>query len=217
MDDDWIESFRREAADRSQGEMRETFARILAGEIREPGTFSIKTLRTVGALSQSTAALFRRAVSLRVSMEIAVSSIGSGFRVHVQDARIPSLGGDLGQNHLQNQGLDYNRLIDLTENGLLHPDYSSWHIYNPAMRQPKIDPKGTVVPLVHQGQEWALIPLPAFKAGSELKIHGAKFTAVGEELLHIVDIEEDPAFLDKIRAYLKSQHVEMIPLSSSAT
>ena len=35
--DDWIESFRREAADRSQGEMRETFARILAGEISEPG------------------------------------------------------------------------------------------------------------------------------------------------------------------------------------
>ncbi|MYJ71510.1 MAG: DUF2806 domain-containing protein, partial [Rhodospirillaceae bacterium] len=54
IDDDWIESWRREAADRSQGEMRETFARILAGEISAPGTFSIKTLRTGRALGQST-------------------------------------------------------------------------------------------------------------------------------------------------------------------
>ncbi len=217
IDDDWIESFRREAADRSQGEMRETFARILAGEIRQPGMFSIKTLRTVGALSQSTASLFRRAASLRVGMEIGVPDAGVGSRIQVFDARIPALGGQLGDNHLKNKGLDYVRLIELTENGLLHPEYNSWYTYNPAMPHPKIGPEGGVVPFIHQGQRWALIPLPSFKAGSELRIHGAKFTTVGQELLHIVDIESNAEFRDKVRAYLKGQHVEMVALSPSTT
>ena len=214
IDDDWIDSFRREAADRSQGEMRETFARILAGEIHEPGTFSIKTLRTVGALSQSTANLFRKAASLRVSLESMTSNDDSP-RLYVQDARIPALGGNLGQNHLKSKGLDYGRLIDLTENGLLHPEYNSWHQYDNAMPNPQLG--GHVSVLIHQDQKWALIPLPSFKVGSALKIHGAKFTTVGQELLHIVDIESDTAFLDKVRAFLKSQHIEMIALSSSTT
>ena len=217
IDDDWIESFRREATDRNQGEMREAFAKILAGEISEPGSFSIRTLRAVGALDQSTATLFRKAASLRVGMEVAITNPRSGSRFHVFDARIPSLGGNLGQNHLQEDGLDYGRLIELTENGLLHSDYSSWHIYNSAMPNPTIGLKGGVVPFVHQGQEWALIPMPTFKAGSELKIHGAKFTTVGQELLHIVDIESNLAFLGKVRAYLKGQGIEMLSLPSDQT
>ena len=205
--DDWIESFRREAADRSQGEMRETFARILAGEISEPGTFSIKTIRTVGTLSQSTAELFRRAASLRLGMEVVASKDGSAPRLLVLDARIPSLGGNLGQNHLKNEGLSYERLIELTENGLLHHDYKSWKPYTP----------GIPIPVIHQDQKWALIPSSNFQAGSEFRIEGAEFTTVGKELLGIVDIESDDSFLDKVRTYLKGQHLEMVPFQSSTT
>ena len=215
IDDDWIESFRREAADRSLGEMRETFVRILAGEIREPGAFSIKTLRTVGALSQSTAKLFRKAASLRVSIEI-IASDNVSPRLHVQDARVPSLGGRLNQNYLQNEGLDYGRLIKLTENGLLHPDYASWHLYDSVIASPLLNGRAAAH-LFHQDQKWVLIPLLGFKASESLKIRGAKFTTVGQELLHIVDIERDAAFLNKVRTYLKSQHLEMVTLSSSTT
>ena len=215
IDDDWIESFRREAADRSQGEMRETFARILAGEIREPGAFSIKTLRTVGALSQSTANLFRKAASLRVSMEIIASNNGYP-KLHVLDARVPSLGGNLGQNYLQDEGLSYDHLIKLTENGLLHPDYDSRHPYDLVIANLSLGSRA-LAHLFHQDQKWNLIPLPSFKSGNSLMIPGAKFTTVGQELLHIVDIESDAAFLDKVRTYLKSQHVEMVTLSSSTT
>ena len=213
IDDDWLESFRREAADRSQGEMRETFARILAGEIRDPGTFSIRTVRTVGSLSQSTASLFRKAASLRVSMEIMASQDGAAPRLLVLDARIPSLGGNLGDNHLRDEGLDYGRLIELTENGLLHHDYSSWRTYNVAMPNPQLGGRATI-PLVHQDQQWVLVPQPDFRDGSELRIYGAAFTTVGSELLKIVDTERDAAFLEKVRTYLKRQHVEMIPTTT---
>ena len=217
IDDDWIESFRREAADRSQGEMKEAFTRILAGEIQEPGSFSIRTLRTVGALSQSTAHLFRKAASLRVGMEIVAADADSRPRRHILDARIPSLGGKLGDNHLMDQGLDYSRLIELTESGLLHPEYNSWHDYDLAVFSQQNPLKNTVIPVVHQDQEWTLIPLPNFKMPGQFKIHGAKFTTVGQELLQIVDIERDPEFLDRVRTYFKSQHLEMAALSSRMT
>ena len=213
--DDWLESFRREAAARSQGEMRETFARILAGEIREPGTFSIKTLRTVSALSQYTANLFREAASLRVSKEIIVLDKVSP-RYLVEDARVPSLGGELDQNFLLDEGLDYNRLINLTENGLLHPDYNSWHKYDLTMPNTHLGGRARAH-LFHQNQRWDLIPLPSFKTGESLKLRGAKFTTVGQELLQIVDIENKAEFLDKLRSFLRSLHVEMITLSSSTT
>ena len=215
IDDDWIESFRREAADRSLGEMRETFAQILAGEIREPGRSRSRLLRTVGALSQSTAKLFCKAASLRVSMEI-IASDNVSPRLHVLDAVFHRLPEIWGQNYLQDEGLDYDRLIKLTENGLLHPDYASWHPYDLVIPSPQ--PNGRAAAhLFHQDQKWVLIPLLGFKASESLKIQGAKFTTVGQELLHIVDIERDAAFLNKVRTYLKSQHVEMVTLSSSTT
>ena len=213
IDDDWIESWRRGAAERSQGEMRETFARILAGEIRAPGTFSIKTLHTVGGLGQSTAHIFRKAASLRVGMELEISP---GSPPHVLDARIPALGGQLGANCLLSEGLGYDHLINLTENGLLHSDYNSWNTYIPAMPHPEIGLKGGTIPFVHQGQRWALVPLPGFNAVSGLKIYGAKFTTVGQELLGIVDIESDAAFLTKVQGHLKSKRVEMVAPSTNA-
>ena len=239
VDDDWIQSFRREAVDRSQGEMREVFVRILAGEIQEPGTFSIKAVRTVGSLSQSTASLFRKAASLRVGLEVISlkENDDTGHRF-VVDARIPALGGELDQNYLLNEGLNYDRLIELTENGLLHHDYKSWNsAYTLAMPRtefgggvtvpythkdqpqgivaPIPDPDGgggVTIPFIHQDQKWKLTPLSAFKAGSEFRIQGAEFTTVGKELLHVVDIEHDAAFLDKVRTYLASQHIEMTAL-----
>ena len=211
--DDWLECFRSEAAVRTQGEMRETFARILAGEISQPGKFSIRTLRTVGALDQSTARLFRKAASLRVGWEIVVQDARTGPRIHIIDARIPSLGGQLGNNFLKDEGLGYVQLIELTENGLLHSEYGSLGTYNQSILHPQNGQQGQIIPLVHQNQNWVLRPLPKFKATSELNLRGAMFTTSGQELLHIVDIERDTIFLEKVRAYLRGQHIEMVPFS----
>ena len=109
------------------------------------------------------------------------------------------------------EGLDYERLTVLTENGLLNPNYNSWQNYDQAIPLMQIvDPKQGVVSFIHQDQRWVLRPLPSFKAGSNLKISGAKFTTVGRELLHIVDVGRDAAFLGKVRTYLQGLHVDMV-------
>ena len=207
--DDWLDSFRREAADRSAGEMRETFARILAGEIQKPGTFSIKTLRTVGALSQSTAALFRRAASVAVILESTYADESIVTPLQIFDARIPSLGGSLNQNSLGEYGLGYSELTELTENGLLHPDYDSWFEY--ILIEARKEGEGPVF-LVHQEKKWDLVSLQDFTGDLKLRIHGAGFTSVGKELLRIVEVESQPTFTDNLRAYFKKQNLDMVEI-----
>ena len=66
IDDDWFDVYRREATDRSQGDLREAFVRILAGQIQRPGTFSVRTLRVLGdARSRNRCALSQGGVSER--------------------------------------------------------------------------------------------------------------------------------------------------------
>ena len=216
ISDSWFNSFRREAGDRTEQEMRERFARILAGEIRCPGTFSLKTLRTVGTLSQSTAALFRRAASLHFGQLGIVPTEGGALRFQVVDARIPAIGGHLGENSLRREGMDYFALVELMENDLLHTDLNSWRIYNASIATPQA---GTtvVLPFLHQGRQWTLVPLPTFRLNFQLKVHGAAFTGVGKELLRIVDLETDAKFLDKVRAHLNRNHVDMVIRSSDRT
>lgn len=43
---EWMNSFEKYAADAGTDKLRETWARVLAGQIRHPETFSVKTLRT---------------------------------------------------------------------------------------------------------------------------------------------------------------------------
>ena len=75
---------------------KQTFVRILAGEIQRPGTFSVRTLRGLGMLNHDTASLFRRAVSVSIRL---VSSNRGGGPGHGRDVRIPAcdpLGVSLG-------------------------------------------------------------------------------------------------------------------------
>ncbi len=115
--DSWFHTFYDEASKVDEGNIREAFMRILAGEMQAPGSFSVRTLRVMSAINQTTAQRFRRAASASIQLTLDGK--------HVLDARIPAIGGRLGQNCLRDEGLKYDVLIDMTENGLLHSAYDS--------------------------------------------------------------------------------------------
>lgn len=52
LNSDWINRFRNHAEQASTEELRNLWARILAGEARRPGRFSAATLRFIGELDQ---------------------------------------------------------------------------------------------------------------------------------------------------------------------
>ncbi|WP_144656359.1 DUF2806 domain-containing protein [Achromobacter dolens] len=57
--DDWLNRWSRYVEDASSEELQDAFARILAGEIKQKGTFSIGTLRVVSEMSMETALDFQ--------------------------------------------------------------------------------------------------------------------------------------------------------------
>ena len=82
VNDDWLNSFEEEARQKSTEDMQFLFGRILAGEIRKPGTYSIRTVKILGQLDQNVAILFKRLCSLCVVHEDPVGK-------EIFDARVP--------------------------------------------------------------------------------------------------------------------------------
>jgi hypothetical protein len=58
--EDWLAKFERHAEDASSDQLRSLFAKILAGEIRNPGAISLMTLHFISMLDQETATLIQR-------------------------------------------------------------------------------------------------------------------------------------------------------------
>ncbi len=52
IEDDWLNLFSRLSEDKSSEELQNLFGRILAGEIKRPGTFSLRTIQLLGTLSK---------------------------------------------------------------------------------------------------------------------------------------------------------------------
>ena len=206
--DDWFDVYKREATDRSEGELREAFVRILAGEIQHPGSFSVRTLRVLGMLDQGTASLFRKAVSVSVRLEIPM--IDGRLSGHIRDFRIPAVGGSLNQNCLAEHGFDYRALTALTEAELIHSEYSSSATYGPVSPTHPTEPNQQV-PMVHQDRMWLLVPQSPDKQGVPVSVTGAMFTKVGRELLQIVDIEQTPSFTKQLKQHFASLGYAMNP------
>lgn len=203
--DRWFHTFYEEASAVDEEDVREAFVRILAGEIQVPGSFSVRTLRVMRAVSQSAAQHFRRAAS--VSMQLTPDG------KHIMDARIPAVGGQLGQNCLQREGISYDVLTDMTENGLVDSDYGSRHPYGPlelhSNAQPALPPN-IQIPFVHQSAMWMLMPKTNPQQAKPVLVTGAKMTSCGVELLKIVDIEPLPDFTAKLVEHFSQSGYQMV-------
>ena len=190
--DRWFHTLYEEAGTVDEADVREAFVRMLAGEIQTPGSFSVRTLRAVGAMSRETASHFRRAASVSIRL--------TPDGEHILDARVPAIGGALGANCLQKDGLPYRVLTDLAENGLLHPDYNSYHEYGPLNLPGNIGQRvGHVqIPFAHQDVMWLLIPSGDAGKPKSTRVNGVQLTSCGVELLRIADIEPLPDFTRKL-------------------
>ena len=199
--DRWFHALYEEAGTVDEADVREAFVRILAGELQTPGSFSLRTLRLVGGLSQTTSEHFRRAASVSIRL--------TPDGTHPWDARIPAIGGDLAQNCLLRDGLSYDVLTELTENGLIHHDYSSYHPYRSFELRYDARRPITQVLFAHQGAMWRLSPKADTREAKPLKVTGAKLTSCGIELLSIVDMEPLPKFTTKLMDHFSKLGYQM--------
>ena len=178
--DDWLEAFRAEAGNRSKADIHTAFSRILAGEIRRPGSFSIRTVRAVGQMEQLTARIFQDYANICIVAE-------GGL-----DVRVPSLGGNANQNRLTAFGLDYINLNILQENGLVQPNYHSYMDYAVAAK--------LGLPFKYAGRQMILsLKNPDSPA---VLVNGPALSTVGRELLGITVPTENKNYTGDLLAYL---------------
>lgn len=76
------------ASDASTQELRERWGRVLAGEIRKPGTFSLKVLRVIDEMGADTALLFERICKDRLADTVpqCLTSIHFGEAMRLSEA-----------------------------------------------------------------------------------------------------------------------------------
>ncbi len=97
-DHDWTARFFGEVQDVSSEDMQVLWGRVLAGEVREPGLTSMRTLGILKDLDAGTAGLFSRLCSAAVFL--------MGGDGEIFDGRVPSLGGGMqGKTRWQHSGL----------------------------------------------------------------------------------------------------------------
>lgn len=202
--DRWYQTLYEQAGTVDDEHVREAFIRILAGEIQEQDSFSLRTLLVMGGLNQTTAEYFRRAASVSISQLGIKNPDFIAERSYPQyciaETRIPAVSGRLSENGLLVDGLSYSVLLNLTENGLLHSEYDSQCSYEGS---PSPDPKYPYAPkeIIHQGENWFVLPKAGQEVRAPLMVSGAMLTSCGIELLKIVDIEPLPEFTDKLSRY----------------
>ncbi len=206
INDDWLNSFETEARQKSTEDMQLRFGRILAGEIKQPGSYSIKAVKLLGELDQDTAALFKRLCSACVTLKVPYNGRDGA---HVLDARVPSMGGSAGQNALEEYGLGFNQLNILNEYNLIISDYDSQFSYNLCILN-----QDNPVNLAFEYQEryWLLLPEPERNDNSEFRLLGVALSHVGRELFSIVDQEPMSEYTEALKKFFAGQKLQMVEI-----
>lgn len=100
VDKDWMIRFFNSVEDISDEDMQNLWAKILAGEVKQPKSFSLRTLETLKNLSKDEALLFERICKLKITTET--------------DAYFPNY-----QEYWKQNGVNFDVLLLLTECGLI--------------------------------------------------------------------------------------------------
>jgi hypothetical protein len=189
ISEDWLNAFEIEAAQMSSEQMQLLFGKILAGEIRKPASYSIKTIKLVAQLDNRAAVLFSLLCSLSISLQIPNLNV-------IVDARVVSM-GNAGLNSLEAYGLNFDQLNILQEYGLIIADCNSAMDYQSAVAR-----EGRVgLPMIYQKTQWAFLPKVPFSGFQEFKIQGVAFSKSGKELLPIIDITPNDKYTDDLKKF----------------
>ena len=203
MSEDWFNIFEKEASQKSSEDMQLRFAKVLAGEIEKPGSYSIRAVKALSDMDQTVANLFQKLCSVCVALE-------NPFDNGIIDIRVPSLGKSPGQNSLKKYGLSYRNLNILNEYGLIIADYNSWSQYQLAI----VDRRNVIkFFLRYRGKCWVLIPSSEHSESNEFKLSGIQLTNVGRELFHIIEQAPMQQYTQELRDFLKTQQLEMAEVS----
>lgn len=178
LNDDWLAHFRDKAGMVSNSEAQNYWAKLLAVETNQPGTFSTKTIGILADLDASDAKLFTKLCSFAVGA-------GNQFLLLIFNTDEPLYSA---------AGLSFQTLTDFDTLGLIRFD---------SIASFSADFKGEAIGLPYFDQR-IIARNPTPNTHVKMTVGSAQFTRAGRELCSIVPRVKSNAFLHRVMEALKS-------------
>jgi Protein of unknown function (DUF2806) len=192
VDEDWIVQFFNQSQDVGDAEMQSLWARLLAGEVAQPGTYSLRTLQTVKVLGKNDAQLFSQYCSY-----VWLPSGGDLCRYPTRetDKFIADKGIKLGERrHLHNLGLLSMNLP--SSSGGAHTAISS---------------RDEPFEVTYFGRKYLIRPL--LNPQESALFYPEFLTDVGTQLFPISGAQPDEQYLEILIKALAEDKLEVSPLN----
>jgi uncharacterized repeat protein (TIGR03899 family) len=186
-DHDWLSRYIALSEDVSNPTMQDLWAKILAGELTKPGSFSFKALQIFRDMSIYDAKLLARACSLAIK-----EPNKKGIRLVTGLYQQPGMFNFFSKQrqqycNLSHFGLNYADLLALAENHLIYLQESESSLIG----------KGEVLQFTYNG---LALKLTAKKADVCLQFY--KFTPIGAELAHLISDKSNDEFFECLKSKL---------------
>jgi uncharacterized repeat protein (TIGR03899 family) len=186
-DHDWFNSFTSLAEDISNKTMQDLWAKILAGEIYQSGTYSLKALQIFRNMSISDAKLLAKACSLAIKEQSR-----KNIRLISGCYQKPSLFNIFDKNRqvsipLSQFGLNYSDLLALAENHLIFIQENETNLLD----------KNERLNFNYNGLSFSM---KAKKTNCILRFY--KFTPIGMELAHLISDKPIASYHEALKQQL---------------
>jgi len=183
-DHDWLSRYITLSEEVSNPTMQDLWAKILAGELTKPGSFSFKALQVFRDMSIYDAKLLAKACSLAIK-EPNKKGIRLISGVYQQPGLINFFSKQRQQYcNLSNFGLNYPDLLALAENHLIYLQESESSLLN----------KGEIIQFTYNG-----LALKLTTQKSNVCLQFYKFTPLGAELAHLISDKSNEEFFEYLK------------------
>ena len=194
LDYDWLGRYIELAEGISNTTMQDLWAKILAGEILRPGSYSYKTIKLFREMSIFDAKLLAKACSFSVK-----DLNNKGVRIISGAYQQTSLFNFLNRDRevsldLSKLGLSYTDILSLSQNQLIYKQESESTSLS----------KGESLTFNYSGQNLSLV---SKKSAVSLQFY--KFTPIGTELVQLINSKKDEEYLKALKHSL-SAHFQVL-------
>lgn len=186
VDPDWLEMFSRIAETKSNEDVQLFLSKILSGEIRNPGSFSPRTIQSLSTLDQSTATTYQSICNIAFE----VTPIGDAMTCVIVEPF-----GSPGNNGLSPVGLPYSTLTHLQDAGLIQHDLTAWRQF----------PAQIFALPIKVGDTAMQFKLTENTPKDILKANIINFTTVGLELRKVLHVSSSKVYNDKFIEWIKNK------------
>ena len=197
IEDDWLNLFVRVSEDKSSDELRQLFGKILSGEIRKPGSFSLRTMQLMATISKADAEALSNLLSYVIAEVIPFQTGDDGKPTDGERLFLEELGVAGHPSHIGGMQLNVtvsakmNRVLPAIQRGLVIENKTDHEIEVFIPGQPVRKAALEIAPIANSpATNLEFLKRVAEQARADLKGRYTKETESGELRVHVANTND---------------------------